>query len=91
VTLPLMMPVIVATAALELMWNFNSFGLVYVLTEGGPAGTTKLPMLLAYEEAFSYGNIGYASALGIALILIVGVLVYFVVRNQYTNTGGRAS
>lgn len=90
VTLPLMMPVIIATAALELMWNFNSFGLVYVLTEGGPAGSTKLPMLLAYEEAFSYGNIGYASALGLALVLVVGVLVYFIVRNQYANAGGKA-
>ncbi|MDX2003833.1 MAG: sugar ABC transporter permease [Meiothermus sp.] len=89
VTLPLMMPVIVATAALELMWNFNSFGLVYVLTEGGPAGTTKLPMLLAYEEAFSFGNIAYASALGLMLVLIVGVLVYFIVRNQYANAGGK--
>lgn len=85
VTLPLMMPVIVATTALELMWNFNSFGLVYVLTEGGPAGTTKLPMLLAYEEGFSFGNIAYASALGLALVLIVGFLVYFIVRNQYVN------
>ncbi len=91
VTLPLMIPVIVAIAALELMWNFNSFGLVYVLTEGGPAGSTKLPMLLAYEEAFSFGNIAYASALGIALVLIVGVLVFFIVRNQYANAGmGRA-
>lgn len=88
VTLPLMVPVIVATAALELMWNFNSFGLVYVLTEGGPAGSTKLPMLLAYEEAFSFGNIGYASALGLALVLVVGVLVYFIVRNQYASVGG---
>lgn len=88
VTFPLMLPVITATAALELMWNFNSFGLVYVLTEGGPAGTTKLPMLLAYEEAFSFGNIGYASALGLALVLVVGVLVYFVVRNQYSASGG---
>lgn len=90
VTLPLMMPVIVAMTALELMWNFNSFGLVYVLTEGGPAGTTKLPMLLAYEEGFSFGNIAYASALGLALVLIVGVLVYFIVRNQYANAGGKA-
>jgi multiple sugar transport system permease protein len=91
VTLPLMMPVIIATAALELMWNFNAFGLVYVLTEGGPAGSTKLPMLLAYEEAFSFGNIAYASALGLALVLVVGVLVYFIVRNQYAGAGaGRA-
>ena len=82
VTLPLMMPVIAATAALEFMWNFNAFGLVYVLTEGGPAGTTRLPMLFAYEEAFQYGNIGYASALGLAMVVVVSVMVYFTVRRQ---------
>lgn len=82
VTLPLMMPVITATAALEFMWNFNAFGLVYVLTDGGPAGSTRLPMLFAYEEAFQYGHIGYASALGLAMVVVVGVLVYFTVRRQ---------
>lgn len=83
VTLPLMMPVILAVSALEFMWNFNSFGLVYTLTEGGPAGTTRLPMLFAYEEAFRFGNIAYASALGTAMVLIVGVILLWSVRNQY--------
>ncbi len=83
VTLPLLMPVFVATAALEFLWNFSAFGLVYVLTEGGPAGTTKLPMLFAYEEAFSFGNIGYASALGLAMVVVVGVFVFLAVRRQF--------
>ena len=85
VTLPLLAPVLVATAALEFMWNFNAFGLVYVLTEGGPAGTTKLPMLFAYEEAFSFGNLGYASALGLAMVVVVGLFVYLGVRRQYAG------
>lgn len=83
VTLPLMMPVILAVSALEFMWNFNAFGLVYTLTEGGPAGTTRLPMLFAYEEAFRFGNIAYASALGTAMVLIVGAILLWSVRNQY--------
>ena len=82
VTLPLLMPVILATVALEFMWQFNSFGLVYTLTEGGPAGTTRLPMLFAYEEAFRFGNLAYASALGTAMVIIVGVIVLYTVRGQ---------
>lgn len=82
VTLPLLMPVILATVALEFMWQFNSFGLVYTLTEGGPAGTTRLPMLFAYEEAFRFGNLAYASALGTAMVIVVGVIVLFTVRGQ---------
>ncbi|THF87442.1 sugar ABC transporter permease [Deinococcus sp. KSM4-11] len=83
VTLPLMMPVVLAVSALEFMWNFNSFGLVYTLTEGGPAGTTRLPMLFAYEEAFKYGNIAYASALGMAIVVIIGLVLFYSVRSQF--------
>ena len=36
VTLPSLRPVIIAITSLNFIWNFNSFGLVYVLTEGGP-------------------------------------------------------
>ncbi len=89
VTLPLMMPVLLTVSALEFMWNFNSFGLVYTLTEGGPAGSTKLPMLFAYEEAFRYGNIAYASALGTAMVLIIGVLMLYSVRSQAATQTGR--
>lgn len=86
ITVPLMMPVILAVSALEFMWNFNSFGLVYVLTQGGPAGTTRLPMLFAYEEAFLFGNVGYASALGTAMVVIVGAFLLYSVRNQYLGS-----
>jgi multiple sugar transport system permease protein len=90
VTLPLLMPVILATTALEFMWQFNSFGLVYTLTEGGPAGTTRLPMLFAYEEAFRFGNLAYASALGTAMVIVVGALVLYTVRGQIASSRGRA-
>jgi multiple sugar transport system permease protein len=71
VTLPALMPVVIAITTLDFIWNFNSFGLVYVLTAGGPGGKTMLPMLFAYEEAFRYGNYGYAAALGNVMVLII--------------------
>jgi len=87
VTLPLMAPIIVALSSLEFIWNFNSFGLVYVLTEGGPAGLTRLPMLFAYFEGFQYGNLGYAAALGNVMVLIIGGFVLYGVRRQGAATG----
>lgn len=71
ITLPQLKPVIIAITALDVIWNFNSFGLVYVLTEGGPAGRTELPMLFAYNQAFKYGEFGYASALGCAMVVVI--------------------
>ena len=78
ITLPQLRPVIIAITSLDFIWNFNSFGLVYVLTEGGPAGKTQLPMLFAYNQAFKYGEFGYASALGNAMVVVIaGALIFY--------------
>ncbi|WP_053655829.1 carbohydrate ABC transporter permease [Streptomyces sp. MMG1121] len=75
VTWPALRPVALAITALNLIWNLNSFALVYVLTNGGPGGKTRLPMLFAYEEAFRYGQFGYAAAMGCVLVAVVSVLL----------------
>ncbi|MEU1515857.1 sugar ABC transporter permease [Streptomyces sp. NPDC005811] len=75
VTWPALRPVALAITALNLIWNVNSFALVYVLTSGGPGGKTRLPMLFAYEEAFRYGQFGYAAAMGCALVAVIAVLL----------------
>ncbi|MGW1602711.1 carbohydrate ABC transporter permease [Streptomyces eurythermus] len=75
VTWPALRPVALAITALNLIWNLNSFALVYVLTGGGPGGKTRLPMLFAYEEAFRYGQFGYAAAMGCVLVAVVSVLL----------------
>jgi multiple sugar transport system permease protein len=82
VTLPALAPVIVAITSLDFIWNFNSFGLVYVLTEGGPGGKTMLPMLFAYQEAFRYGNYGYAAAMGNVMVLIIVALLAVYLRRR---------
>ena len=77
ITLPQLRPVIIAITTLDFIWNFNSFGLVYVLTQGGPGHQTELPMLFAYNEAFKYGAFGYASALGDAMVVVIAVALGF--------------
>lgn len=75
VTWPAIRPIALAISALSFIWNLNSFALVYVLTNGGPGGRTRLPMLFAYEEAFRYGQFGYAAAMGCVLVAVVSVLL----------------
>lgn len=87
VTWPALRPIVTAMTTLDFIWNFNSFSLVYVLTEGGPGGSTRLPMLFAYEEAFRYGNYGYAAALGNAMVLVIAVFVVFYLRRRYREEG----
>lgn len=86
IVLPHLRPVLTALFVLNIIWNFNSFGLVYVLTAGGPGGKTDLPALFVYHESFKYGNLGYASALGviitISLVIVLGIYVFIRNRNE---------
>lgn len=82
VTWPAIRPVVVAITCLDFVWNFNSFGLVYVLTTGGPGGRTMLPMLFAYNRAFGSGEFGYAAALGNAMVIVIIAILAFYLRGQ---------
>lgn len=82
VTLPALKPVIIAITTLDVIWNFNSFALVFVLTAGGPGGETMLPMLFAYNEAFRYGNFGLASAMGNVMVIVIAFFLFFYLRSQ---------
>ena len=86
VTLPQLRPVIIAITTLDLIWNFNSFGLVYILTHGGPGHATELPMLFAYNEAFKYGEFGYASALGDAMVVVITLFLIFYLWGRLKET-----
>lgn len=73
VTLPALWPVIIAIGSLSMIWNFNSFGIVYVMTGGGPGGQTLLPMLYIYTEAFHNGNTGVAAAMTDVILVLIAV------------------
>ncbi|SIO88688.1 carbohydrate ABC transporter permease [Nocardiopsis sp. JB363] len=83
VTLPSLRPIIASITSLNFIWNFNSFSLVYVLTEGGPGGRTMLPMLFTYLEAFKNRNIGYAAAMGVVLVTVVVLLLALYLWSQF--------
>jgi multiple sugar transport system permease protein len=83
VTLPALRPVIIAVTILDFIWQFNSFGLVYVLTEGGPGGRTMIPPLFTYLEAFRNREIGYASAMGDVLVVAIMVILSVYLVHQF--------
>lgn len=78
ITVPAVRAITSALVALNIIWNFSSFGLIFVLTAGGPGGKTFVPALFAYNEAFKYGNFGYAASMGVVMALaIVGMLAIY--------------
>jgi multiple sugar transport system permease protein len=86
ITLPQLRPVIIAITTLDLIWNFNSFGLVWVLTQGGPGHATELPLLFAYNESFKYGEFGYAAALGDAMVVVITCVLIFYLWGRLKET-----
>jgi len=53
---------------------FRSFDLVYLLTKGGPIGSTTIATLYLFVEGFTNNKYGYANALGIILGLVLGTI-----------------
>jgi multiple sugar transport system permease protein len=74
VTLPLLKPTIVFVVVLSVILSFQVFALVYVMTSGGPAGSTSVLVFYLYQQAFTYFRMGYASAIGFVLFAIIFVL-----------------
>jgi len=81
ITVPLTSPVIFFVTIIALIGSFQTFGQIDILTSGGPAGATNIIVYSIYQEAFQYGNFGFASAQAIILFLII--LVVTIVQFKY--------
>jgi multiple sugar transport system permease protein len=74
VTLPLMAPLLGLLAVRDLVLLLHvSFLPVLLVTEGGPRDATLTPPLYLYQRGFGYGELGYASALSVVLLLLTAV------------------
>ena len=80
VTLPLIRGPVFLYLLLTTISTVGVFGLVYFLTQGGPAGQTRLAAIYIYERALQFSQIGIGSAASIILLVIVLVLGLVYVR-----------
>jgi multiple sugar transport system permease protein len=79
ITLPMLSNTTFMIAILLVIEAFNMFESIFVMTDGGPLGSTSTIMYYIYEQAFSNYDMGYASALAwifFALIMIVTLIQY---------------
>lgn len=80
VTLPQLRGIIGVVVLLEVIWNFQHFEILYVLTGGGPAGATTTFSVAVYNTAFQAYDLGRAGAIGILWMALLSVLVAVYVR-----------
>jgi multiple sugar transport system permease protein len=71
VTLPSLRPVITAVVILSSIGAFRVFIPMFVLTEGGPAYSTRTIALHAYLAGFRDGELGYSSAVSFSLLVLI--------------------
>jgi len=75
ITLPMLNPTIVVIIVLSTIGGFSLFIEPYVLTGGGPMQSTLSGMLYIYNQAFSFGHMGYAATLGFVYALVILAVV----------------
>ena len=87
-TLPYIKPTIIMTILLRTIWIFNSFDLVVIVTEGGPANYSQTLPSYMYTQAFSSYDFGLAGAFGVLLMVILTLYaLIFLKITQYDKAG----
>lgn len=87
ITLPLLAPTTFFLIVTALIDAFQVFDLVYVMTSGGPLGSTDVLGYYLYRQAFRYSELGFASA--VAYVMFALIFVVTVVQFRLSRGGGQ--
>ncbi len=86
ITLPQLKNTTIVLAVLRIIWTATYYDLIFMVTGGGPSGsTTHLPILI-YQASFGSYQIGYAAAISMILgVLMFGCIIFYVTRSGLTE------
>lgn len=80
ITLPMIKRSIATNLMLITLLTLGTFTLIYVVTQGGPLNASTTLPIMAYEQAFQYGDIGYGTAIAVVMLLIGAVFSIAYIR-----------
>jgi multiple sugar transport system permease protein len=83
ITLPLLSNTTMFVTIIALIASFQAFDQIFVMTQGGPAFSTETLVMLIYRQGFQNFEMGYASAIGYVLVLII--LIFSLIQMRYFN------
>jgi arabinogalactan oligomer/maltooligosaccharide transport system permease protein len=87
VTLPLLRPTAVLITMLDVIWTFNVFAIVYLISGGAPAHQSDTIVTYAFDVAISQSKYGAGAAWGVIILLILVVFVVIYSRLLRANEG----
>ena len=80
ITFPLLKPFVNIAIVLNTIYVFNSFPIIWVMTQGGPANSTDILVTHLYKLAFRLGKLGEASAVSLIMLAILLVFTAIYIR-----------
>jgi arabinogalactan oligomer / maltooligosaccharide transport system permease protein len=83
ITLPALKPALVPAIILSVVWTFNMFNIIFLVTEGEPSNSTEILVTQAYKFAFQRYRYGYAAAYSTVIFGIL--LLYSLVQNRMSR------
>ena len=90
ITIPQIMPVIVSMALLSAIWTFNSFEIIWILTEGGPRSATTTLIVDTYKVAIGNFKFGEGAARAVVIVILLAAFsgVYLLLLNRVNRKYG---
>src|SRR5882672_1698235 len=82
VTLPSLRNIVIIVVLLSTIWTFNDFGIVYILTKGGPGGATMVLPVFTYEMAFGAQRLGDAIAVALYMLPPLAIVIILLARHM---------
>ncbi|MEM6430624.1 MAG: sugar ABC transporter permease [Deinococcota bacterium] len=87
ITVPLLKPTTFLLLILNIIYSFEAFDLVFIMTNGGPGYATTVLTIFIYNTAFQTQRFGYASAIGLVFMAIIMSIT--LIQWRLSNEGGR--
>jgi multiple sugar transport system permease protein len=82
ITLPMLTPQLFFVLITQFIASFQIFAIIFVMTKGGPGNATNVIIYYLYQNAFTFGRLGYASAMAWFLFLVIGLVTFVQWRLQ---------
>ncbi|MFN8382830.1 MAG: sugar ABC transporter permease [Anaerolineales bacterium] len=80
ITLPLLRPVLTPAIILGVVWTFNKFDIIYLITQGGPQEKTDILVSSMYKAAFQFYRYGFTAMFALVIFAILFLFTLFYLR-----------
>ena len=80
ITLPLIRPVLTPAIVLGVVWTFNKFDVIYLITQGGPQEKTDILVSSMYKAAFQFYRYGFTAMFALVIFVFLLLFTLFFLR-----------